>query len=74
MLRLGHNQWAPRFDYRRGSAGLPFTLNQINIRKGEQKTAAYEKINAFRKTPVLIDRQGPGDKTAIVFASVAICF
>jgi len=54
-------------------AGLPFTLHQIDIHKGEQKTPAYEKINPYRKIPALIDSQGPGDKPAMVFESVAIC-
>jgi len=55
-------------------AGLPFTLHQIDIHKGEQKTPAYERINPHRKIPALVDSQGPGDKPAIVFESVAICF
>jgi GST-like protein len=55
-------------------AGLPFTLHQIDIHKGEQKTPAYEKINPFRKIPALIDSEGPRGKPASVFESVAICF
>jgi GSH-dependent disulfide-bond oxidoreductase len=55
-------------------SGLPFTLHQIDIHKGEQKTPAYERINPYRKIPALIDSQGPGDKPAIMFESVAICF
>ena len=53
--------------------GLPFTLHQIDIRKGDQKTAAYEKINPYRKIPALVDSDGPGRKPATVFESVAIC-
>ena len=30
-------------------SGLPFTLHQINIQKGDQKTPEYGKINPFRK-------------------------
>jgi GSH-dependent disulfide-bond oxidoreductase len=55
-------------------AGLPFTLHQIDIHKGEQKTAAYERINPYRKIPALTDSQGPGGKQAMLFESVAICF
>jgi len=55
-------------------SGLPFTLHQIDIRKGDQKTAAYEKINPHRKIPALVDSEGPGGKPATVFESVAICF
>ena len=53
--------------------GLPFTLHQIDINKGDQKTAAYEKINPYRKIPALVDSEGPGNKPATVFESVAIC-
>jgi GST-like protein len=55
-------------------AGLPFTLHQIDIRKGDQKTPAYEKLNPYRKIPALVDSDGPGGKPATVFESVAICF
>ena len=55
-------------------SGLPFTLHQIDIRKGDQKTAAYEKINPHRKIPALVDSEGPGGKPATVFESAAICF
>jgi GST-like protein len=55
-------------------AGLPFTLHPIDIRKGDQKTPAYEKINPYRKIPALVDSEGPGNKPAVVFESVAICF
>lgn len=55
-------------------AGLPFTLHQINIQRGDQKTPEYEKINPYRKIPALVDSQGPGGKPATVFESVAICF
>ncbi len=54
--------------------GLPFTLHQIDIHKGEQKSAVYEKINPYRKIPALVDSEGPGGKPATVFESVAICF
>ena len=42
--------------------------------QGEQKTAAYERINPHRKIPALVDSQGPGNQQAVVFESVAICF
>jgi GST-like protein len=53
--------------------GLPFTLHQVNIHNGDQRTAAYEKINPYRKIPALVDSQGPDDKPATLFESVAIC-
>jgi GSH-dependent disulfide-bond oxidoreductase len=55
-------------------AGLPFTLHQVDIRKGDQKTPAYERINPYRKIPALVDSDGPGGQPATVFESVAICF
>jgi GSH-dependent disulfide-bond oxidoreductase len=55
-------------------SGLPFTLHPIDIHKGDQKTAAYERINPYRKIPALVDSDGPGGKLATVFESVAICF
>ena len=54
--------------------GLPFTLHQINIQKGDHKTPEYEKINPYLKIPALIDSEGPGGKPATIFESVAICF
>jgi len=55
-------------------SGLPFTLHQIDIRNGAQNTAAYEKLNPYRKIPALVDSEGPGGKPATLFESVAICF
>ena len=55
-------------------SGLPFNLHSIDIRKGDQKTAAYEAINPHRKIPALVDSEGPGGKPATVFESAAICF
>ena len=55
-------------------AGLPYKLNWIDIHKGDQKTAEYEKINPYRKIPSMIDSDGPGGKPATLFESVAICF
>lgn len=54
--------------------GLPYTLHPIDIQKGDQKTAAYEKINPHRKIPALVDNEGPGGKPATLFESAAICF
>jgi GST-like protein len=55
-------------------SGLPFKLHRIDIHKGDQKAAAFEKLNPYRKIPVLVDPEGPGGKPATVFESVAICF
>jgi GSH-dependent disulfide-bond oxidoreductase len=55
-------------------SGLPFTLHRIDIRNGDQKTAAYERVNPHRKIPALVDSEGPGGKPATLFESAAICF
>ena len=55
-------------------SGLPFTLHQIDIKRGDQKTPEYERINPYRKIPALVDSDGPGGKPATLFESVAICF
>jgi GST-like protein len=55
-------------------SGLPFSLHQTDIKRGDQKTPQYEKINPYRKIPALVDSDGPGGKPATVFESVAICF
>ncbi len=63
---MGYDQRAPGLIMAEES-GLPFKLHQIDIRKGDQKTAAYEKINPHRKIPALVDSEGPGGKPATVF-------
>lgn len=55
-------------------SGLPFTLHQIDIKRGDQKTPEYERINPYRKIPAMVDSDGPGGKPATLFESVAICF
>ena len=55
-------------------SGLPFKLHQVDIRKGDQKSSAYERINPHRKIPALVDSEGPGATPATVFESAAICF
>jgi hypothetical protein len=45
---------------------MDFTLHQINIQQGDQKTPEYGKINPFRKIPALVDSDGPGGKPATV--------
>jgi len=42
--------------------GLPFRLHQVDIHKGDQKTAAYEKLNPYRKIPTLVDSEGPAER------------
>jgi len=39
--------------------GLPYALNAVNIRQGEQKTDAFLALNPNGKVPVLVDSDGP---------------
>ena len=55
-------------------AGLAFNLHQVDIKRGDQKTPEYARINPYKKIPALIDSEGPGGKRATIFESVAICF
>jgi GST-like protein len=54
-------------------SGLDFTLRQIDLQKGDQKTPEYARINPYRKIPAIIDSEGPGGKPVTLFESVAIC-
>ena len=40
--------------------GLEYRLHAVNVRKGEQKAAAFVAINPNGKVPVLVDPNGPG--------------
>ena len=39
--------------------GLDYTLHSVNVRKGEQKNAAFLALNPNGKVPVLVDSEGP---------------
>lgn len=40
--------------------GVPYHLNKVNIRAGEQKTPAFTALNPNAKVPVIVDPDGPG--------------
>ena len=41
--------------------GLPYTLHGVNVRKGEQKTPEFLRLNPNGKVPVLVDTPENGD-------------
>ena len=50
--------------------GLPYTLQPVDISKGEQDSPAFRAINPNGKIPAIVDRRPDGDVT--VFESGAI--
>jgi GSH-dependent disulfide-bond oxidoreductase len=52
--------------------GLDYTLNPVNVRKGEQKEPAFKTINPNGKVPVLVDPAGPNGTRFILSESSAI--
>ena len=52
--------------------GVPYDYRPVNIRAGEQKSAAHMARNPNAKVPVIIDREGPGGAALTVTESAAI--
>lgn len=52
--------------------GLPYELKPVNVRKGEQKTAAFLTLNPNSKVPVLVDSEGPDGNPFVLTESGAI--
>ncbi|WIA41314.1 hypothetical protein OEZ86_004911 [Tetradesmus obliquus] len=52
--------------------GLDFDTHVIDIRKGDQFTDEFKKINPNSKIPALVDPDGPGGKELALFESGAI--
>lgn len=46
-------------------AGLPYTCKHIDLRRGEQRTPEYLRLNPAGKVPTLIQRDGPGTELII---------
>jgi GSH-dependent disulfide-bond oxidoreductase len=51
---------------------LPYEIEAINVRKGEQKQPSYLAINPNGKVPVIVDPDGPGGKPFTLTESGAI--
>jgi GST-like protein len=51
--------------------GLEYELHSVNIRQGEQKADAFQKLNPNAKVPVLVDPEGRG-KEFVLTESAAI--
>jgi GSH-dependent disulfide-bond oxidoreductase len=52
--------------------GLSYTLKSVNVRKGEQKSAAFVALNPNAKVPVLVDPDGPDGTPFVLTESGAI--
>ncbi len=52
--------------------GLPFTVERIDVWKGENFTPDFAALNPNKKVPVLIDEDGPDGAPITVFESGAI--
>lgn len=52
--------------------GLAYSEHVVNLRKKEQKSAAFLAINPNGKVPAIVDRDGPGGKPLAMFESGAI--
>ncbi len=52
--------------------GLDYRLVPVNLRQGEQKTAAFKAMNPNGKVPVLIDRSVPKEGDLVLGESAAI--
>lgn len=50
----------------------PYTLHAVNVRKGEQSSAAFLAINPNGKIPVIVDPLGPGGGSVTITESGAI--
>lgn len=50
---------------------LPYTINYVNIAKGDQFAPAFLKISPNNRMPAIVDHHGPGGKIS-VFESGAI--
>ena len=58
-------------DYCAAELGLEYELHSVNIRQGEQKADAFQKLNPNAKVPVLVDPEGRG-KEFVLTESAAI--
>ena len=52
--------------------GLPYTVNVVDITKGDQFKPEYLAINPNNKIPAIVDSEGPGGQPLTLFESGAI--
>ncbi len=52
--------------------GVPYTINWINIGKGDQFTPEFLAISPNNKIPAIVDPEGPGGQPISIFESGAI--
>jgi GSH-dependent disulfide-bond oxidoreductase len=52
--------------------GLEYEVASVNVRKGEQKLAAFQALNPNGKVPVIVDSEGPNGGSFTLTESGAI--
>jgi GSH-dependent disulfide-bond oxidoreductase len=51
---------------------LPYNVHAVDVWRGEQYKAEFQKLNPNGRIPVIVDHEGPGGKPYTVFESGAI--
>ena len=54
--------------------GLDYTLHSVNVRKGEQKDAAFVALNPNAKVPVLIDTTADGERFVLTESAAILAY
>ncbi|AOX18783.1 glutathione S-transferase family protein [Kozakia baliensis] len=54
--------------------GLPYTLRGVNVRKGEQKTPAFLKLNPNGKVPSLVDTPESGEPFVLTESAAILVY
>ena len=54
--------------------GLEYELHSVNIRQGEQKADAFQKLNPNAKVPVLVDPEGRGTEFVLTESAAILVY
>lgn len=54
--------------------GLDYTLHGVNVRKGEQKDAAFVALNPNAKVPVLVDTTADGERFVLTESAAILAY
>ena len=61
-------------DYCAAELGLEYELHSVNIRQGEQKADAFQKLNPNAKVPVLVDPEGRGTEFVLTESAAILVY
>lgn len=53
---------------------LDYTLHGVNVRKGEQKDAAFVALNPNAKVPVLVDTAADGERFVLTESAAILVY